>query len=304
MASAVGWNVTSRSLSRVLSYGAGIGARIVTERRGGEEYRGLMFGRTRRQPGEHPGARPLQRGEPPWWVRDGVVALLIGGVLLGGQALIDDGRSDREAARADDLAMLADRRENLRFVRERSTVVALERPFQGMDLTEQNLSGLSLSGANFGNAELDDTSFFYADLKNTDFSGASLEDSFLSFTDLTDANLAVAELNGAFLTDAVLVDTNFGYAVADRARFTSADVTDAFFDGASLRNADFDEVDLSTVLSFDRVDLTGAQLHAATFGELELVAICYDETTTWPVGVDPPPSDPDVCAEAIQLRSE
>ena len=73
------------------------------------------------------------------WIKDAFVGLVAGAVVaagtLRGQALVDDQRSDREAVAARTLATEADRREILRFVRDRSSPDPTERPFASMDLT-------------------------------------------------------------------------------------------------------------------------------------------------------------------------
>ncbi|WP_341994735.1 hypothetical protein MRBLWH7_002396 [Microbacterium sp. LWH7-1.2] len=55
-----------------------------------------------------------------WWVRDVLIAALVGAVLVLGQMLLDDARSNREIAAARLQSVEADQREDLRFVRERS----------------------------------------------------------------------------------------------------------------------------------------------------------------------------------------
>src|SRR5689334_13415136 len=62
--------------------------------------------------------RGLWRSEPPWLIRDGVIALVIGAVLLLSQNQLDERRSDRQDALEAARAQHAETVENLRFVRE------------------------------------------------------------------------------------------------------------------------------------------------------------------------------------------
>lgn len=248
------------------------------------------------------GAGSVWSSDPPWWIRDVLVALLIGGLLLWGQSNIDNFRSDREAAAAERLATEADRRENLRFVRERSGPQEIERPFRSMDLTEQTLSGLTLRGADFSSASL----------ARTDFSYAALDGAKFGFTDLSGSELVGSILPSAYLGTANLQRASFAYAnlhranlessVADGATFEGTILTNASLEGASFRGAFFSGADLSGA-DMDRTDFTGADLSDAVMvGVIMDDPPCYDSSAEWPRGFRPPESDPETCLHTRIVR--
>ncbi|MGY5036023.1 pentapeptide repeat-containing protein [Streptomyces sp. 900116325] len=148
--------------------------------------------RTARQ--NQPDGREAER-EPRWWIRDiviaGIVALITGGMIAGTQVYIQS-RLDTEAADR------AERLENLRFVRERSTADPYQpRPFRGIDLTDQTVSGLYLPNADFHGAIL-----VGADLSNT-----TLRDADLREADFADSKLYGVDLRGADLRMAKNLDS-------------------------------------------------------------------------------------------------
>ena len=190
---------------------------------------------------------------PRWWIQDVLIAVVIGVVLLAGQEVFDDMRSQRELDAAEKQSEEADRRENLRFVRDRSGAATVERPFQNMNLHGQNLVGLQLEGANFRGAHFDkDSSMWDINLRNAD-----LRDAWLLRTIMSGANLSGADLRGAFLDGASLV---------------GADLT-----GADLRGA-----------SLDGTDLGGADLTDAELSHWGLKTVCHNDNTVWPEGFEPP----------------
>jgi hypothetical protein len=99
---------------------------------------------------------------------------MIGLLLAALQIWVDGSRSDR-----------ADRLENLRFVRDRSSSTQQDRPFSGIDLTETNLSGLSLARADFKGARLDGARLTLTSLQGSDFVDASMRNADLREADLS-----------------------------------------------------------------------------------------------------------------------
>lgn len=201
---------------------------------------------------------------PPWWFKDIVIVALIGGSLALVQTAIDDARSNRE-----------DRREDLRFIRDRSSGETIERPFRNMDLSEQNLAGLQLNGADFQSAKMTRADLAFADLSGANLFGANLDHATAGFAILSGTNLAYARLAGTSLTYADL-------------------------SGADLLNADLSGADLSGA------DLSRAILTNATLTSVKLDGICYDWLTVWPEGFTAPASQPDKClsGEDHQKREE
>ena len=132
--------------------------------------------------------------EPPWWVRDVLVAGIIGSLLLLGQYRIDLQREDRES-----------RQENLRFIRERAaeasprigpngTALKSVLPYRDMDLRGLNLSGLDMRNADFTNSDLTG-----AVLRGADLSGATFRYTILDGAVLDDAILKGAEFSRVYV---------------------------------------------------------------------------------------------------------
>lgn len=163
----------------------------------------------------------IQRWSWPAVRHDLAVGLISGTVVallsLAGAVYFDDKRSDREAQQEERRSVQEGRQENLRFVRDRSSAEEVDRPFQDIDLNEQNLSGLGLVKADFSEASLVFTQFIGADLSGAKFVRA----------DLSGANFESADLEGADLYKATLWGTNF---IAANLR------------GADLRDADLRNV--------------------------------------------------------------
>lgn len=181
------------------------------------------------EPSIHPSTPPSRRWwiappgapEPRWWIRDFVVALILGAILLAGQAILDDQRSSRELQAARVERAEATRLENQRFVRALSGPEEEDRPFQSIDLGYRVLSGLQLAGANFNGSLL-----INADLSDSGLRDATFLNAYMSEVDLKDADLQGADLRGADLTRADLRGTNLS-----RARLTDTDLGSVCYDG-------------------------------------------------------------------------
>ncbi|MGK7910731.1 MAG: pentapeptide repeat-containing protein [Synechococcus sp.] len=131
-------------------------------------------------------------------------------------------------------------------------------------------------------------------MSGASFIGATLQGTNLSKTDLTDANF-----NGAFLRQANLIGADLSGAVfingyLARSNFREANLIGTDFSGsrlydADLTNTNFSEANLKGV-SLVRANLSGADLRTANLTNAYLMAITYDDTTQWPEGFTPPPS--------------
>lgn len=133
-----------------------------------------------------------------------MVALVVGSILLVNQAWIDDRRSERETKTAQIMADEADRRENLRFVRERSSEQATDRPFTSMDLIEQNLARLNMAQADFENAQLMRAFMPGVNLESANLRTTGLSGAYLGRANLINADLRGADLRGTILSEAKL----------------------------------------------------------------------------------------------------
>jgi uncharacterized protein YjbI with pentapeptide repeats len=271
--------------------------------------------------------RRWREQDPPWWVQDILIAFLLGVILLVGQSWLDDARSERELRAATTTADEADRRENLRFVRERSTTQAAERPFHSMDLADQNLSGLLMAGADLASANLASARLEGADLSNAilveadlgraNLTNATLMNANLTNANLTDARFAGVNLAGADLSYATgLSDTylsGFGaqeklnmtgvklrWVSLDRSNFafmdlTNADLTNATLFHAFLVGTNFRGATLTNVF-LGGADITGADFREADLSGAHIDSVkyiggfCYNSATVWPAGFSPPPS--------------
>lgn len=214
----------------------------------------------KRPPYGSEGVVERQPREPSWWVREVVIATLV--ALLAGLAVglpllwfqrdLDDKRLQQDIQAAREAADEGDRRENLRFVRERSSPEKIDRTFNGIDLEGRNLGGLDLAGANFEAADLRNTRLGKTKLANGWLACANLSNTTLHFTVLTDAYLGAANLSGA-----VLVGT--------------------YLDGASLYGADLSGANLK---------------HANYLNGADIRMVHYDEKTVWPDNFPVPENSP------------
>lgn len=192
---------------------------------------------------------------PVWLWRDLILALMVGLMVLGVQLVVENQRT-----------MSANRVENLRFVRERSSSDPKEpRPFGGLDLTGQVMNSLELTGANFLGATLRDAQFDRANLSEAFLVDADLSNANLYNAFLRGANLARANFSGANLRDAdlrstrslavygddhvILIDPDdevvFVGAILDGATMQDASLIDADFTNATLNGVDMERADLS-----------------------------------------------------------
>ncbi len=219
--------------------------------------------------------------DPSWWIRDIVVALLIALLVLVGQKWVDDSRADRDRAIAADQNRQAQRLENLRFVRDRSSGDQDQpRPFAGLDLAGMNLAGLYLRGADFSAADLEG-----ANLNLTDLAAPDAPDPLSSLGQLRPIG-SPTDFTGANLCGADLVGANLG--------------------GANLTRANLSGADLRFTLLSETV-LYGADLSETQLKQEFLRGVSYDNSTIWPDGFTPPPSAgkvPMAMAALGQLWSE
>jgi hypothetical protein len=165
--------------------------------------------------------RPWWKVEPPWIVRDVLLAGLV--VLVG--FLLDSRSADRGEVL-----------ENTRFVRQVAIDHSAIKPFSGLRLEGSSLGGLDLGCRGVGPKVLNpegvhgecrpgsQADFSNADLRRTDFSGAVLFGADFRGADLRDAVLDSALLNGANFFDADLRGTRFG----------NADLRGAYLQGAKM----------------------------------------------------------------------
>jgi hypothetical protein len=208
--------------------------------------------------------------EPSWWVKDVVVALLIGAVLVAGQWLLDNRRADVDRQLEDQRNAAAERLENLRFIRDRSSSSRASRPFGSLDLRGLQLGELHLVGATFTEADLTGSSLSLTDVRRAEFHKARLGGADLRGTDLSNATLSSASMRRATLRGAIL--------------------SDAYVADADLRGADLSYTNLSGA------NLTGADLVGA-----KVDPVCYDADTVWPRDFDPPPADQRMCERFKQV---
>jgi uncharacterized protein YjbI with pentapeptide repeats len=236
--------------------------------------------------------------EPPWWVSQILVAVLVG-LLVGGLILFSGNYfSDRQARQARQL-------ENLRFLRDRvATNPNQPFPFAHLDFEGQDLVFLKLPRASFNDANLSGAHLLGSDLTGADLTGANLRGANLSGAKLGGANLCGADLTGAFVSDASLRDAiltganltraNFQITVLTGAKFSSRsyfrvgeDLPTELCDVADTGPSNLTETDLCSS------NLAGADLEATSnLTSAKLGNIHYDEKTTWPDGFRPPPSQP------------
>ncbi|MHA7209513.1 pentapeptide repeat-containing protein [Arthrobacter sp. MDT1-65] len=165
-----------------------------------------------------------------WWFRDVVIpiliAVIVGGMVIAGQYLIDDRRADREQAMADRQQAEADelaRLEDMRFIREQSAgleplrygegednVLPPYLPFQGMDLHGMDLSFMDLRRANFTNADLTNVNFHQANLRGAIFRESTV----------VGVNFIEAELNEASFWRVAFIDSDLRGATTGGTMFT------------------------------------------------------------------------------------
>ncbi|MFJ3404027.1 pentapeptide repeat-containing protein [Promicromonospora sp. NPDC090134] len=202
-------------------------------------------------PAEPPSDTPPTRERPDRrWLIDvtiGVVSSLVVGVLLAGyQAWIDDERESRtqavEAERAERDQVLA----NVTFIREtiRDAPEGVK-PFRGMNLRGADLSGMDLGCP-----------------VHFDAAGGWSRDRVETCADFTGADLTGAKLDGANLTGALLVDGSLEGVSAVNLFAPSAEIGGKLegsrFDGAVLFGSVFRSA--SGTSSFEDTSLDGVQV--------------------------------------------
>lgn len=211
--------------------------------------------------------------DPPWLIRDGLLALVIGALLVGVQFYLDERRSDREQSIESGRAALAERLENLRYVRERADT----RTFDGIHY--KSFDNFDLAGMNFAGLRLSQAVFWGANLNRTDFSTA----------DLTGASFGSGDLppgsgtgEGAIFKKAKLWNAVFSGWDGDGADFSSASLLNARFTEGSYVGTNFAKADL-TGAHLANTDLSQAlNIDSAYFRDG-----CYFEVI-WPAGFEEP----------------
>jgi uncharacterized protein YjbI with pentapeptide repeats len=211
--------------------------------------------------------------------RDIFIALLAVGVTF----TLDTRIATRQERAENSRAELQEALENIRFVRERSGDPASIKPFGAIQLSGANLSGLDLgcetrpatNCATFENAKMQDVILARTNLKNADLAGA----------DLTRADLSSVDFTNAYLGDVLLTEANLANGNLTNANLTEANLTEANLTGADLTDAYFLDAIL-TAANLTYANLTGADLTGA-----DLTGACFDDSTTWPLGYQPPAAD-------------
>lgn len=243
------------------------------------------------------------------------------------QAGIDDRREEQ-----------ADRRENIRFVREQAAAgTAGKGSFRDMDLAGANLSGLELAGADFTGARLTGADLAYANLSEAQLIDADLTRARLTGARLDGASLAAARMVGTHLDGPDLNNDDLaerdlpggGPADLQYANLSGAYICDTDFTGVTLQFTDFTGAvfsggrSCSSDSSFD-----GVQMHSATFDGADVrgvdipwkeiirpsltdtpvrlggTRICVDEATRWPQGQHPPQDIIAPCPDLQRFRPD
>lgn len=228
-----------------------------------------------------------------WWIRDvlvsGLVALIVAAGTIVGQKLIDDVRADRDHEIAKQENDRAERLENLRFVRGRSTSDPnQERPFYGIDLTGLNLGGLDLPGANFGEAMLNGCNLVQTNLEGANLAYAELNDAAVLGVNFTGANLTGADFTHVTINNELAMNPAPGQPAVPTT-FTGSTLAGVVFDQSALFDVSLSGLDL-TGASFKDAALLGVDLTGATLTDADLEGVFYDDATRWPQGFTPPPS--------------
>ncbi|WP_188539687.1 pentapeptide repeat-containing protein [Kocuria dechangensis] len=207
-----------------------------------------------------------------------ISATLVAVLTVISQMAIDDRREDE-----------ADRRENLRFIREQAADGKADKvSFRGIDLTGQNLSGLDLRHGDLEGAILKDADLTGTDLRNANLHGADLRSTTMKLTHLesavlTDAmlqraNLLDVTMDGAVFDGADMRKSSWSFFNAGQVSLFETDLSDAEIAGVDMTHATIHETKLLGA------DLRGAQLpQEANFSRYFLSA-CFDEDTRWPPG--------------------
>jgi len=240
----------------------------------------------------------MTRQSPRWWARELFLGSVLTVALFGSQYLLDERRSYREVETEQRLATAVSRQENLRFVRERSSVQAVSRPFFGIDVEGQDMSSLQLAGADFRQATLMDARFIEADVHNGRFGSSNAYLAWFIKANLEGASFTCVGTQGCVT---FVQYGRFEGANLNRADFREADLEGSWFNSlTTLKDADFTLANLSYTL------LSGADFSTTTLTGVNLQGVCYNAETQWPSGFSPPKSaDSLSCLQRIsQRRSE
>jgi hypothetical protein len=223
-----------------------------------------------------PVRRFIRKDQPVWWVRDVFIAVVVALLVLVGQNyLTKAGSGSPVSSQGQQNSAIQDqspasRVDNVRFVRDRSSVGYQPRPFRQFDLQGVDLAGLQLKGAN---------------LVQADLTGANLAGTDLSVEPPTPATPEKpafvgqpAFLQGVNLCHTVLTGANFTTAYLVNANLTGVDLTTTRLNGAVLNGADLSEAKLPS-------DDAGKDKF--------LKGVHYDQNTVWPKDFQPPPAGTD-----------
>ncbi|GGG72102.1 hypothetical protein GCM10011374_41070 [Kocuria dechangensis] len=202
--------------------------------------------------------------DPPWWFKEVIIAVFLSLLLLSFQNSIEQQREINSQNVERQLATQAERQENVRFIREKSSPDNLLRQFSDFDISGQSLNGLILFEADFSNTNLSSASLRMANLSRSLFSGADMRGA-----DLRGADLSYSSLNGWKKDLGPKGDES-----SQQLPFVPANLSGARLEGATFSGAKLFGVD------FSGSSVQGANLEGA----------CHDESTTWPAGFTPPPS--------------
>lgn len=219
------------------------------------------------------------RRTPPWWVESIFIAGIIGATVTCAQLYIEGERSDS-----------AQRLENVRYVRDRSSKAFQERQFQDLDLRSTNLNGLHLNGADFTGADLRDAKLNFVDLGVV--TGSQLPP---RVQDELDDQAPAPEPD--FPPEITGVPpNNYDLASSQTSSLVGAKLCGAQLGGSDLRMANLafanlSDVDLTTT-SLTSAILVHADLRSAKLSQDEIEGVIYDETTRWPDGFPLKPSAP------------
>lgn len=207
--------------------------------------------------------------DPPWWVRDIFVGVLLAAVVAGVGVWVQNS-IDASVRHQSELS------QNRMYVLSQSADRNVNASFGGFDLSDQSLIWLHLQGAL---------------LREANLSRARLADSDLRGADLWDANLDQAVFEGTHLDGAQLGHQGLSPV---------GDLPAATFRGAHLRHAKIMGLVITDLMG---ADLTGALLIGTDLtrvlpADLEdakqtgrLDGICYEDIS-WPDGFTPPASQP------------
>lgn len=251
---------------------------------------------------------------PPWWFQQVFVAILVGlivgGFLAAVNAYYEQIRSDRDHEIADQQRRsdreIADQQrraaiqlENLRYVRQQSSIDFAPRRFAELNLERADLAELELRGADFYQANLRSANLSDADLGMAPTGQGNLyQISTIVKADLTGANLGGASLVSAAAEEAILSNADLTDAILCNVSFQHANLHNANLTGANLSGRDTEDIHrFGYPLNFDgspadlsNANLSGANLTDANLAGTILTNIFYDGSTKWPPGFHFPPS--------------